>query len=349
MIRNRRPPWVSIIVPCRNSERSIGSCLDSIVATHYPTDRLEVFVVDGRSDDRTPEITTRYATAHRWLHLLDNPQRSVPAALNIGIRRARGDVIVRMDADSIYPPDYVPRLVAALEETGADIVGARRVTLPADSSSTAMAIALELSGSFGAGTSSLSRDARRARPPETVPFGCSWRDLFWWVGLFDEELIADYDEELNARLMRRGGRVLLVPDVVAFAYARPPLRQAASGYYREGYFRPLVARKLGRLMTARELVPAAFLASLVGSGAAALFAPAAVPVFAALGASYAIAVAASTLPLIPAHGLRHAVAVGMTLATLDASYGFGFLRGLWDLAFRRHRRRLEAAAVPSLP
>src|SRR2546423_1762943 len=114
---------ISVILPCRNEERFIGPCLDSFLDTAWPKDRLELLVVDGMSNDRTRDIVGHYARKHPWIRLVDNPKRIVPTALNLGIKAATGDIIVRMDAHVVYPPEYLTKLVAALESSGADNVG----------------------------------------------------------------------------------------------------------------------------------------------------------------------------------------------------------------------------------
>ena len=169
-------PLVSIVVPCRNEERYLGGCLDSILAGDYPQDRLEVLVVDGMSEDRTREILSRYTAQHPSIRLLDNPQRITPTALNTGIRAARGVVIMRMDAHVVYPSSYVSQLVAALEETGADNVGGVIETLPADKSATARAIAVGLSHPLGVGNSYFRIGSRERRWTDAVSFGCYRRD-----------------------------------------------------------------------------------------------------------------------------------------------------------------------------
>src|SRR5690348_13740539 len=100
-------PFVSIIIPCRNERDHIVACLDSVLANDYPLERMEVLVVDGASDDGTRDLLAAYAEQHPMVHWLDNPRRITPVALNIGIRHARGDVIMRMDAHSRYPRNYV--------------------------------------------------------------------------------------------------------------------------------------------------------------------------------------------------------------------------------------------------
>ncbi|MDP3910739.1 MAG: glycosyltransferase family 2 protein, partial [Gemmatimonadales bacterium] len=249
-------PRVTVILPCRNEARYIGPCLDSILSASYAPERLEVLVVDGMSDDGTRAVVAEYAAAHPRIQLLDNPSRIVPTALNVGIRAAAGDVIARMDAHVVYPPEYLPRLVAALEESGADNVGGCIITLPADGTAVAQAIAIALGHPFGVGNSHFRIGARAARLVDTVPFGCYRRDVFARIGEFDEELVRNQDDEFNHRLVASGGRVLLLPDVVSYYYARGSFRQVARMFYQYGAFKPLVARKVGRIMTLRQLVPA---------------------------------------------------------------------------------------------
>jgi GT2 family glycosyltransferase len=328
---------VSVIVPCRNEERFIGRCLDSIIASTYPKSHLEVLVADGRSEDRTREIVAEYAAQYPWIRLLDNHGRIAPTALNAGIRDARGDLIVRMDAHAVYPPEYLTQLVTAIEETGADNVGGRLVTLPGDSSLTARAIARAVSHPFGVGNAYFRIGARTRRWVDTVPFGCFRRELFYRVGMFDEELVRNQDDEFNFRVVRRGGRVLLDPAIVAFYYTRATLRQLARMYYQYGYFKPLVARKVGRVMTARQLVPPALMGSLTTTGAVALAEPAAAVPFAVLIVAYAFALLAGGVRAASGEGARFMLALLAAFATLHASYGFGFLRGLYDMAVGRRR------------
>src|SRR5256714_1495519 len=280
-----RVPSVSVIVPCRNEERYIARCLDSIAATDYPRERLEVLAVDGLSEDRTRAIVADYVTRYPFIRLLDDPARTPPTAVNTGIRAARGEIRVRMDAQGVYPPSYIPGLAAALQQTGADSVGGVLVTLPASQTAIAKAIAIAMSHPFGVGNSYFRVGVREPRWVDTIAFFCCRRETFDRVGLFDETLARDEDSEFNGRLIQAGGRILLVPHVTAHYYARDSLWQLARMYHQYGYSKPLVARKLGRVTTVRQLVPAGFVTALAaatpalpwGPGAAALLVPAVVP------------------------------------------------------------------------
>jgi glycosyltransferase involved in cell wall biosynthesis len=310
------PPLVSVVIPCRNDEPYIARCLDSVLASDYPRERLEILVADGRSSDGTRPLLVRYAAQHPTIVLLDNPRGTTPAGLNVAIRAASGDIVIWMDPNVLYPPDYIPRLVAGLQESGADIVGGVLATVPADDSPTAQAIAVGLSHRFGVGNA--------------VPFGCYRREIFDRIGMFDEELIRNQDDEFNVRLITRGGRMLLLPDVPCRYRARRSFRQLARRYYEDGYFKPLVARKAGRVMTVGQLIPAALVGCLSSSAALALWIPAARYLLALVAGAYTLLVVLFAAQAARQHGLRCAAVLSLVFPILHFSYGSGSLRGIRD-------------------
>ena len=261
---------VTVIVPCRNERKWIGPCLQSIFDNDYPSDRLEVLVVDGMSNDGTRQIVETFAGGHPQLRLLSNEKRITPTALNLGIAAARGGIVMRMDAHVEYPRDYVSSLVRLLEESGADNVGGVCRTLPADESATARAIAVGMSHPLGVGNSHFRIGSREDRWVDTVPFGCYRREVFDRIGLFDEELVRNQDDELNFRLTRHGGRILLSPRIVCKYFARDSLAKLWRMYYQYGYFKPLVVRKVGGVMTLRQLAPPLFVLLLATTALAGL-------------------------------------------------------------------------------
>src|SRR6266568_4297976 len=120
---DRRIRRISVISPMRNEADHIEGLIVDIAAQDFEGD-VEVFIADGRSTDdsvaRAKDAARKYAVR---LTILDNPQRWVPQGLNECIRCAQGDLLVRLDCHSRYPPDYLRRCVLASEETGADVVG----------------------------------------------------------------------------------------------------------------------------------------------------------------------------------------------------------------------------------
>jgi glycosyltransferase involved in cell wall biosynthesis len=338
-------PRVTVLVPCRNEERYIGACLDSILGTNYPADRLEILVIDGRSSDRTRDIVQQYVGRDPRIRLVDNPKQIVPTALNAGIRLATGEVVVRMDAHVVYPASYITRLVTALGESGADNVGGRLITVASGDGPMARAIAIAQSHPLGVGNAHYRLGPHEdQRWVDTVPFGCYRREVFGRIGGFDEDMVRNQDDEFNARLIRQGGKVLLLADLTARYYARPTLRKLAQMYFQYGLFKPLVARKVGRVMTARQLVPAGFVLALALTLSMALLWPGAAWALGVLAVVYGAAVIGSSVPYARDEGVPCALALMIVFPTLHVSYGVGFWRGIWRAVF--HRTAVDPAAVP---
>lgn len=339
-------PFVSIVVPCRNEAAYIEQMLDSILANTYPRDRLEVLIVDGMSDDGTRALIADYARRRPAIRLLDNPKRTTPHALNLGISWARGAIIMRMDVHVSYPPTYIADLVHWLERTGADNVGGSCVTHPGDGTTMARAIAAVLAHPFGIGDARFRLGTNELREVDTVPFGTFRREVFQRVGLFDEELVRNQDDEFNFRLLRAGGRVLLVPGVVSCYYARRSLRQLASMFYQYGYFKPLVALKVGKIMTLRQLVPAVFVLSVLLAGFAAAWVAAARAFGVLILGPYLALDGACALAIAWRRGARVGLATAGIFPVLHFSYGFGFLRGALALLARPRGRRMDLSGTP---
>ena len=205
----------SVIIPCRNEEKFIGKCLDSIISQDYPREDLEVLVIDGISEDKTRKIIKDFSLKYSFIKLLDNPNKFTPFALNIGVKAARGEIIIRMDAHAGYEKDYISKCVKHLEEHSADNIGGVIKTLPKENTLVAKSIANCLSSFFGAGGSYFRLGTEKPKWVDTVFGGCYKRKVFEKVGLFNEKLLRSQDIEFNKRLKRAGGRVLLVPEIVA--------------------------------------------------------------------------------------------------------------------------------------
>jgi succinoglycan biosynthesis protein ExoA len=205
--------------------------------------------------------------------ILENPERWVSQALNMCIRRARGDLIIRVDCHSRYGPDYVRSCAIAAEETGAEVVGG--VFAPRGRTPTERAVACAMESPFG-GVHWTRHGSSLARAEvDTVPYGAFRPDAFTKAGLFDEALVRDEDEEFNLRLRLAGGRIVLDPAIRIFYVPRGSFRRVFRQYFEYGFWKPAVMRKHGRIVSARSLVPFLFVSSLVVLGPLALRVPAA--------------------------------------------------------------------------
>lgn len=327
---------VSVICPLYNEEKFIDGCVQSLLNQDYPQEELEILFVDGMSSDRTRTILARYVEQYSQVRLLDNPHRTVPYALNIGIRNTSGSVVIRVDAHCTYPKNYISRLVAELKRLNADNVGGVWNTMPANDSAECMAIAIGSSHRFGVGGSAHKVGASTVEQVDTVPFGCYKREVFDRIGLFDEELTRNQDDEFNARLINNGGSIYIIPDVVIDYTARDSMAKMRKMYFQYGLFKPLVNKKLGSPATIRQFFPMLFVVGLVLGTILSFLSlwlfmtyAAILILYAALGLSVGISSMRkykkpSLLWLMP-----------YTFLNIHISYGTGYLKGIYNILSHR--------------
>ena len=331
-------PVVTLIVAMRNEERHIARCVDSLLAQDYPAERLEVLFMDGRSDDRTRELVAARIGDRTGFAVVDNPGKIQSIAWNLGIERARGELVGIVSGHSELAPDYVSCVVETLLRTGADLVGG-----PARAESETVvgeAIAMAMSTPFGVGGAEF-RYATEERAVDTVFMGVCKRSLYERIGAFDPEMVRNQDDELSYRLLEQGGRIVCNPKIRSVYRNRATLGSLWKQYFDYGRWKVRVMQKHRTQMRPRHFVPPAFVATL---GASALVPPALVAIGGAYGAAtmgMSVYLAArarrvDVLPYLPA-----------AFAILHVGYGLGFLRGLYQ--FRDRWADTESSAPRPSP
>jgi len=264
-------PLVSIIIPCRNEEKYIGKCLDSIISQDYPKEKMEVLVVNGASEDRTKEITENYIHKYPFIKILENYKKFTPFALNIGIKRSMGEIIMRMDAHATYEKDYVSKCLKYLKKYKTDNVGGIMKTLPGENTIIAKAITLCLSHPFGVGNAYFRIGFKKPKFVDTVFGGCYRKKMLEKIGYFNENLARGQDMELNLRIRKFGGKTLFVPEIKSFYYARSDFKSFWSHSFMDGaeLIAPL---KFGVVIFSwRHLAPFFFILILIALGLPAFF------------------------------------------------------------------------------
>jgi succinoglycan biosynthesis protein ExoA len=292
-------PLVSIVVPCHNEAWFIARTLESLCANSYPRDRMEILISDGMSRDGTRDIVAKFAAARTDMNirLLDNPKRSVPAAMNVGIQNARGEIIVKADAHSLYPVDYIENCVHFLHNSDADNVGGIFVAVPADDTALSEAIALVVAHPLGAGNAPHFRsDTGGPRYADTAAFGCYRRQVFDRIGLYNEQIIRSADMDINARLRRSGKKILLVPSIVIEYHLRPGFRGFVVRNFKVGFWVIYATKFGGRAIRWRHIAPLAALLVFAGIAAASIAHPLFRVGTGALVVSYAVCLAEESPP-----------------------------------------------------
>ncbi|MFZ0035412.1 MAG: glycosyltransferase family 2 protein [Sedimentisphaerales bacterium] len=254
--------FISIIIPMRNEENFIGRCLDSFLCQVQVGENLEIVCVDGMSTDRTRDIVRQYGGRDKRIRLIENPDRFTAAGMNLGIVQSRGDFIIVASCHAKYSPNYVSKCLEVIQRTGAEHVGGYMTTLQGRDTRVGRAIATATSCRFGVGNAAF-RLGGQEREVDTLAFGMYRRSVFEKVGLYDERLIRNQDIELNSRIRKRGGRIVISPEIKLSYYNRATYRGLWQQSFNNALWNPYTIWLVGRGPTFRHFIPMFFVSGLI--------------------------------------------------------------------------------------
>lgn len=251
----------AIIIPVRNEEINITSCIESILHQTIPLNQLQIVFVDGMSNDNTREILLEYQKRYcDTILIFENPKRIVPTAMNIGIDNTESSYIIRLDAHSEYNENYIDECIKTIEDTGADNVGGLAITK--GEGKIGEAFAQVLSSKFGVGNSRF-RTGAKSGYVDTVPFGTFKRETFERFGKYDERLARNQDYELNYRIRKNGGRIYLNAEIQLHYICKNTLKGILSQSFENGKWNIITMKLCPGAMSTRHFIPFAFLLSLI--------------------------------------------------------------------------------------
>lgn len=315
-------PYVSVIIPMYNEENYIEYCLESLINQTYPSERMEIIVVDGMSSDRSREIVKKYQEDYDNIKLFDNPKCIVPVAMNIGIQNAVGEIIARIDAHSSQSHDFIKQSVHLLKTTGAVNVGGVLEAIGTNFVSKAIAIAT--SNPFGIGDS-MFRFSRKERWVDTVFPGIWYKKTIDDIGGFNEEFVVNQDYELNYRLRKTGGKILLSPLLKSKYYVRKSIAALSRQYFRYGYWKVKTVLLHPLSMRWRHIISPLFVLLLLIS---------IILIISGYSIGLLIPVMYGSISLIVSllasikNGISFIFILPIIFLTIHLSWGIGFLMGL---------------------
>ena len=298
---NDAQPTVSVVVPCRNERKHIEACVSSILAQQSPPGGFEVIVADGMSDDGTREILQGLARRDPRLRVEDNPGRTTPRAMNAGIRADNVGGAMICEADT-----WLQRAIAAAHHSPFSVGGARW------------------------------HNPNYEGPSDTVFGGVYRREVFTRIGLFDEELTRNQDDELNLRLTRAGGKIWQSPAIQSWYRPRASLGALFRQYMQYGYWKVRVIQKHKIPASVRHLVPAGFVLLLIVLPLVALGWRPSGWAWLGLLATYLVCNLGASVLTAAGHGWKLFPVLPAVFVCYHIGYGYGFLLGIWDfLVVRR--------------
>ncbi|MDP2363321.1 MAG: glycosyltransferase family 2 protein [Ignavibacteria bacterium] len=244
---------ISVICPTYNEESYIESILSFFV--NSKPENKELLIIDGGSSDRTKEIVQGWILKNNNIKLFINLNKIVPYALNLGIKESKGDFLIRIDAHTKYSDDYFIKILEVFERTGADIVGGpTRVAFETDFQK---AVAVAITNPLGVGDSKV-HNLEYNGYSDHVTFGAWKREIFDEVGLFDEELVRNQDDEFHYRAKSKGKNIYLSSAIKLWYYPRKEFPSLFKQYFQYGYYKPLVLTKVRSEIKLRHLIPSFF-------------------------------------------------------------------------------------------
>ncbi len=320
----------SIVIPSYNEEGYMAKCLNSLVELNWPKDRLEVWVADGGSGDQTRNILDEFSQLYDYISWIDNPHQFTPFALNLGIKKSTADRIMILGAHATLDPEFLVEADRAFEQD--ERIGCVGGLLEnVYENEVSRAVGIGVSSPFGVGNAHF-RTGGKEGAVDTVAFGVYKREVFDQVGLFNEELTRNQDDEFNFRVTQAGFLIWLASSMKARYFVRASFSRLWRQYFQYGYWKVYVNKLHQTVTTFRQLVPALFVLYLfswllapflpdilVGAQALALI------LYLLVGLTTSFARSSSIL-----QGFR----VWRVVSILHLSYGLGYLRGVWDFLIR---------------
>ncbi len=330
---------VSIVIPCRNEEKYIGKCIDSVLMQDYPSDKISVFICDGKSTDQTIAIIKDYTIKHPNIHYILNEKQTTPFALNLGIKASESDVVIILGAHSELYPDYVSACIEAF--AFAENIGCTGGIIENFyENKTSEVIGKAMSSQFGVGNAYF-RTGSKDGFVDTVAFGAYKREVFKKIGLFDEELIRNQDDEFNYRLLKNGFTIYLYKKIRCKYFVRASYEKLFKQYEQYGYWKVYVNKKHNAITTVRQIVPLLFILFLFFGFLFSFLHPIFLLLYVMFLSIYFCM--ASIFAFIKSSELTQPAKMVYCFLILHISYGWGYLKGIIDFFILGKKIKTEEA------
>ena len=329
---------VTVGIIALNEEKYLGGLLESLIQQTYPKDHTQIVLVDGGSTDNTKQIMQQFANDNNeyWsIKVLDNPKRIQPAGLNVVIDNADGDVIIRLDAHSLAPNDFVENNVKCIQ-SGEDVCGGMVKKIVQSKKTIPILLDLAENSMFGGGIASYRRETKKEYV-NSIAQGCYKKEVFDKVGHFDERLPRAEDNDIHYRIRQAGYKVCKSSDIFTEYITRPSLKGMLKQKYGNGKWIGVAsAIKTPKMFSLYHFIPMLFVLGVIV--ATALLVPAialwssvwwlALPFFVGVGAYVLLDLLLSLKASIDGKQPLGLVVLPWLFPMLHIAYGWGTIVGL---------------------
>lgn len=256
---------VSFIVVALNAGDKLNNLIKDIIKQDYEHENIEIILVDGNSNDNTKEVMIGFKNSgHNFARVcvLDNPHKILPCGWNIALKESRSDVILRVDAHSSIPTNFIRKNVECILG-GEKIVGGHRNSIIDEKSSWQKTLLIAETSLFGSGIASYRR-TKEKKYVSTLAHAAYSREVFQKVGGYDERLARTEDNEMHYRMKNAGYKFLLDPEIQSFHHARNSFSKMLKQKFLNGYWIGLTLGISPNCFSFYHFVPFFFILSIIG-------------------------------------------------------------------------------------
>lgn len=331
---------VSFIVIAYNAGDKLKSLINDIKNQTYDHSLVEVILVDSKSSDNTKEVMNEFSKSENDfidIKVLDNPKKILPCGWNIALKIATGDIILRVDAHSSLPNEFIEKNVKYINK-GEKIVGGHRISIIDENSPWQKVLLASERSLFGSGIAAYRR-SEDAKYVSTLAHAAYLKEIFDEVGNYDERLVRTEDNEMHYRMKEKGYKFYFNPEIISYHHARNEFKKMCKQKYQNGYWIGLTMGISPKCFSLYHFVPLAFVLSIIITTLLAIFTSVKLPLI-LLGCAYTLVVSLiSIVEIVKSKFMIQMLTLPFILLSLHISYGMGTLVGLLKLPFWLRNQR----------
>ena len=329
---------VSFCVIAYNEEKALDSLFKDIIAQDYPHGNIEVILVNAMSTDQTRRKMEHFSEedhGFRRVVVLDNAKKIQAAGWNVAITASKGDIILRIDAHTMIPHDFVSKNVQCIL-SGENVTGGRRPNVVEEETPWKHTLLLAESSMFGSSIAPY-RKGKKKTYVKSLFHGAYRREVFERVGLYNEQLGRTEDNEIHYRMRKAGFRLCYTPDIISYQHTRSTLKGMLKQKYGNGYWVALTLKACPGCLAVYHFVPLAFVMAIIITT---VLAVTHIPIFSIIMWSlyWTIAVIMAVMSVRGKKKCWQQLLLPFLFFALHVSYGVGSLVGIIKLPFWKYKK-----------
>ena len=328
---------VSFVVIAYNEEKALPRLFEDVKAQTYPKDKIEIVLVDGTSKDGTKALMEEFAqenTEYLSVKVLDNPKKLLSAGWNVALKNITGEAVLRVDAHSHIPPEFIEKNVEVLK-SGENICGGKVENYSLNNSKWGEAVNTAESSMFGGSFAKFRRGEEKGYV-STAAFAAYKREVFEKVGYYNENLARTEDNEMHYRMRKAGYQFYYTPEISSARETRNSFNKLVKQKYGNGYWIGLTLGVCPKCFSLYHLIPFLFVLGILGTGLLSVFGI--WQLAALMWGAYLVFNLLSTIACLVTSKINlYLLLLPILFFILHLSYGIGTLIGILKMPFWKRK------------